>query len=367
LIQSFWARSSRTCLLPTTGKRAPPPARPPAPTTRRGKSWTTWWTKRSLRHLRPSSRRHCRTRPMSRPACRHLFAFNEEPHRLQRTGSRGAHQGDRPPEDSRPGLRLRCLPRGVLHKLVFVLGKLDPRNERWKERQIAKAREIPDVTVREKVLADLKQAFTANELDYGRKLYLIENCIYGVDIQPIAVQIAKLHFFISLVVDQRVNQQAENLGILALPNLETRFVAANTLIGLDRPAHTTCSSSLLSRASNSAPRTVIFALSRQTNISPLSTHLVCAVGYLRMPASERSLTYPQFVCSRRCRSILSFSWFVPTMERALLMFYCHAADHWSASLLEATPRRLYQPTGCECSQKTYGGSCYPGNFNFCLP
>jgi len=89
--------------------------------------------------------------------------------------------------------------------------------------------------VREKVLADIDQAFTANELDYGRKLYLIENCIYGVDIQPIAVQIAKLRFFISLVVDQRVNPNAENRGILALPNLETRFVAANTLIGIDRP------------------------------------------------------------------------------------------------------------------------------------
>ncbi|HXG23510.1 MAG TPA: Eco57I restriction-modification methylase domain-containing protein [Chthonomonadales bacterium] len=69
--------------------------------------------------------------------------------------------------------------------------------------------------------------------------HLIENCIYGVDIQPIVVQIAKLRFFISLVVDQRVNPQAENLGIRSLPNLETKFVAANTLIGLDRPAQLT--------------------------------------------------------------------------------------------------------------------------------
>ena len=54
-----------------------------------------------------------------------------------------------------------------------------------------------------------------------------------MDIQPIAVQIAKLRFFISLVVDQKMNPQAGNLGILPLPNLETKFVAANTLIGLD--------------------------------------------------------------------------------------------------------------------------------------
>jgi hypothetical protein len=131
-----------------------------------------------------------------------------------------------------------AFPMGILHKLVFVLGKLDPGNRRWKARQMEKAAEIPDPQVRERVLADIEQAFEANELDYGRKLYLIENCIYGVDIQPIAVQIAKLRFFISLVVDQRVNPKAENLGIRALPNLETKFVAANTLIGIQRPNQT---------------------------------------------------------------------------------------------------------------------------------
>ena len=54
------------------------------------------------------------------------------------------------------------------------------------------------------VILDIEEAFNNNELDYGRKLYLIENCIYGVDIQPIATQISKLLFFISLVVDQKV-------------------------------------------------------------------------------------------------------------------------------------------------------------------
>ena len=124
---------------------------------------------------------------------------------------------------------------GILHKLVFILNKLDPGNVHWKEKQIAKAAEIPDTTVREHVIADIEQAFSQNELDYGRKLYLIENCIYGVDIQPIAVQIAKLRFFISLVVEQKTDPQKENLGIRPLPNLETRFVAANTLIGIERP------------------------------------------------------------------------------------------------------------------------------------
>lgn len=129
-----------------------------------------------------------------------------------------------------------AFPMGLLHKLVFILGKLDPHNEQWKQQQIAKASEIPDATIREKTLADIEQAFTANELDYGRKLYLIENCIYGVDIQPIAVQIAKMRFFISLIVDQKIDPSQPNLGVRPLPNLETKFVAANTLIGIEKPA-----------------------------------------------------------------------------------------------------------------------------------
>ncbi|MBU2446055.1 MAG: Eco57I restriction-modification methylase domain-containing protein [Bacteroidetes bacterium] len=145
-----------------------------------------------------------------------------------------------------------AFPMGILHKLVHILHKLDPNNERWKKKQLDKideliknAEQITDPNTRDKVIADLENtkrdiidAFDNNELDYGRKLYLIENCIYGVDIQPIAVQIAKLRFFISLIIDQRVKSgEVENFGIRPLPNLETKFVAANTLIGLEIPTN----------------------------------------------------------------------------------------------------------------------------------
>ena len=59
-------------------------------------------------------------------------------------------------------------------------------------------------------IESINEAFERNELDYGRKLYLIENCIYGVDIQPIATQIAKLRFFISLIVDQQIDDSQDN-------------------------------------------------------------------------------------------------------------------------------------------------------------
>ena len=64
---------------------------------------------------------------------------------------------------------------------------------------------------------------------YETKLKFIKNCIYGVDIQPIAAQISKLRFFISLMCEIKIDNNKENFGVPALPGLETKFVCANTL------------------------------------------------------------------------------------------------------------------------------------------
>lgn len=141
-----------------------------------------------------------------------------------------------------------AFPMGVLQKMVHMLQKLDPNNIIWKEVQIQKVQEetsevfktIDDKAEREEKLKEINNAFDqrVNDPDYARKLYLIENCIYGVDIQPIATQISKLRFFISLVVDQKSNSKADvNFGIRPLPNLETKFVTANTLIGINKEAN----------------------------------------------------------------------------------------------------------------------------------
>lgn len=123
-----------------------------------------------------------------------------------------------------------AFPMGVLHKLVYILTKLDPGNDRWKQTQLDK---LDSVSMRE----ELERTFENNNDDYGRKLYLIENCLYGVDIQPIAIQLSKLRFFISLICDQKTNRnKTQNHGVRPLPNLETKFVAANTLIGLGEDA-----------------------------------------------------------------------------------------------------------------------------------
>ena len=137
-----------------------------------------------------------------------------------------------------------AFPMGVLQQMVHILQRIDPDNTHWKtmmldcavgETKEAFQKELPEE--RSDLLKDIERSFdeSINRPDYARKLYLIENCIYGVDIQPIAIQISKLRFFISLVVDQNTNNNpADNFGIRPLPNLEAKFVAANTLIGLNK-------------------------------------------------------------------------------------------------------------------------------------
>ena len=150
-----------------------------------------------------------------------------------------------------PAVGSGAFPMGILNKLVLILHKLDPQNERWKQRQLSQAEKIEDPTSKESAQKAIEQVFSeANEYNnYGRKLYLIQNSIYGVDIQPIAVTIAKLRFFISLVIEQQPNEiPDENYGIRPLPNLETKFVAANTLIGLNRLRESDLQSLLLNDA-----------------------------------------------------------------------------------------------------------------------
>jgi hypothetical protein len=136
-----------------------------------------------------------------------------------------------------------AFPMGFLQQMVHILRKLDPNNTHWNNVVMAQAMTDFDAAgelsddEKENLLAEIEKSFddSVNYPDYARKLYLIENCIYGVDIQSIAVQICKLRFFISLVCEQNhSNDASDNFGIRPLPNLETKFVAANSLIGIEK-------------------------------------------------------------------------------------------------------------------------------------
>ena len=137
-----------------------------------------------------------------------------------------------------------AFPMGILQQMVHILSRIDPNNDMWREmmravaiNKTSEAYLTASDEERNEIINDIERSFdqSINRPDYARKLYLIENCIYGVDIQSIAVQISKLRFFISLVVDQKINTDpTDNFGIRPLPNLEAKFVAANTLIGLNK-------------------------------------------------------------------------------------------------------------------------------------
>jgi len=142
-----------------------------------------------------------------------------------------------------PAVGSGAFPMGIVHKLVYILNKIDPDNKFWYEIQYNKALhevenllKLEDKEEREKLLKEINDVFDVSIKypDYARKLYIMENSIYGVDIQPIAIQISKLRFFLSLLIDQKVDFSKENFGIKPLPHLETKFVAANTLIGIKK-------------------------------------------------------------------------------------------------------------------------------------
>ena len=137
-----------------------------------------------------------------------------------------------------PAVGSGAFPMGVLHKLTLALRRLDPDNTRWerlqKQRAAARAASAfdePGKAARDTELMEVSAVFEQyRDSDYGRKLFLVQNTLFGVDLQPIACQIAKLRVFITLAIEQRpTGERSGNYGIRPLPNLETRFLAADSL------------------------------------------------------------------------------------------------------------------------------------------
>ena len=64
---------------------------------------------------------------------------------------------------------------------------------------------------------------------YYFKRHAIQNCLYGVDIDPGAVEIAKLRLWLSLVVDEEDVKR-----IKPLPNLDYKIMTGNSLLGVEK-------------------------------------------------------------------------------------------------------------------------------------
>src|SRR3989344_5463539 len=123
-----------------------------------------------------------------------------------------------------------AFPIGALRKNVFILQQIDKDGQLWFRKQIKNtSTEMRRVIERE---------FAHKNFDYIRKLGVIRENIYGVDIQPIATEIARLRCFLTLIVDERIDDTVANRGIEPLPNLDFKFVTANSLITLPKERQT---------------------------------------------------------------------------------------------------------------------------------
>jgi type I restriction-modification system DNA methylase subunit/DNA polymerase IIIc chi subunit len=109
-----------------------------------------------------------------------------------------------------------AFPMGMLHRMVDLLKLVDHNNEKWVEMKLKNVDRVQR--------PEFQKVLTSHLDDYGRKLGIIRDSIYGIDIQPLAVQITKLRFFISLLIDQKTEK-----GITPMPNIETKIICANSL------------------------------------------------------------------------------------------------------------------------------------------
>ena len=118
-----------------------------------------------------------------------------------------------------------AFPIGMMQKIVYIMQQVDP------EANLLFDKATENVGILWK--KEFEKQFTTGALDYLRKLSVIQNSIFGVDIQPIAVEIARLRCFLSLVIEEKVVDEEENRGIKPLPSLDFKFIIANTLVPLD--------------------------------------------------------------------------------------------------------------------------------------
>lgn len=118
-----------------------------------------------------------------------------------------------------------AFPIGILQKIVFILQQADEKSELWLEKQLEGIRSL-------ELRHEVEEKYHKENYDYLRKLGVIRESIFGVDIQTIATEIAKLRSFLTLIIEEEVDDKADNRGIRPLPNLDFKFVAADSLVSL---------------------------------------------------------------------------------------------------------------------------------------
>ena len=100
--------------------------------------------------------------------------------------------------------------------------------------EIVKARNnITEYIIRKDKEGYFGRRYGEDQISKGRSPYkikwdTIKNCIFAVDIEPSAVDITKLRLWLSIVVDQEIDD--ENPEPHQLPNLDMNIYVGNSLI-----------------------------------------------------------------------------------------------------------------------------------------
>ena len=138
--------------------------------------------------------------------------FNDEGERLSEQDKRAVVDAIDNIKILDPAVGSGAFPMSALQQLISLLSQVDPKNTLYKEKQLEKIKQIHYHKSREAAVEEIEALFKRKEDNYIRKLQLIQSCLYGIDIQPIAIQICKLRFFISLIVEQQSQDNSINRG-----------------------------------------------------------------------------------------------------------------------------------------------------------
>lgn len=115
-----------------------------------------------------------------------------------------------------------AFPMGMLEEMMSVLDIADPEGEIW----FGEMLDDPDAEFRHHI----KPFIQDKQVRYVKKLGLLRNCLFGIDLLEYAVDITKLRCWLSLIVEQKVDFKKPNYNLKPLPNLEFKFYKRNSLL-----------------------------------------------------------------------------------------------------------------------------------------
>jgi hypothetical protein len=114
-----------------------------------------------------------------------------------------------------------AFPMGMLEEMMLVLNTVDPHGKIWTA-EMMKSRD-------ENFRNHIAEMFADGQINYVKKLGILRNCLFGIDLLEYAIEITKLRCWLSLIVEQKVDFSLPNYNLKPLPNLEFKFYKKNSL------------------------------------------------------------------------------------------------------------------------------------------